>query len=303
MKVKIFIVLSFFLLMNVTANAQKKFNTKGEAQLRIEDTWSKVVAKNKVRQLAKINAIERVFGTYIEQETNIDIEDGEISFKILGNTRVKGEWLKTKDESFREDIVEVKSKNGKANEIWITCKINGVVREIVRPKLAFVTNALNCQQAECRTTRFINGESFYLHFKSPSSGFLSVYIVEDDVVYRMLPYQEMITPYIDAVPVTHDKEYIFFSHSEKHDYFEDFHFSRIDEIGMETEDDKEYLKLYVVFSKKKFSKPILKEGTVIIDGPIPKSLSALKFEQWISQNRIYNVDFNYEILNLEIVKQ
>lgn len=303
MRLQIFILFSILFLGAINLNAQKKFNTKGKAQVKIEDTWSKEETREKVRQLAKINAIEQVFGTYVEQETNIDIEDGNISFKILGTTRVKGEWLKTKNESFNEDLREVKSKAGVTMEIWITCKIEGVVREIVKPKLAFISEALNCRQPACRTSRYIDGEPFYLRFKSPSNGFLSVYIVEGDMVYRLLPYHEMVAPYVDAVPVQYDKEYVFFAQSEKHDYFDGFPYSRIDEIEMETDVDREYLQLYVVFSNEKFSKPILNQGKVIHEGSLPKSLSSTKFEEWIVQNRIYNVGFNYRILNLEIVKE
>lgn len=303
MSLRLFSLLSLLILTSTYSLAQKKFNAKGEAQVKVEDKRSKAETKEKVLQLAKINAIENVLGTYVEQETNIDLEDGEFSFKILGTTRVKGEWLKTKSQKFSEDLKEVKTKFGKSTEIWITCKIEGVVREIVTPKLAFITNALNCPQPECRTTRFLDGESFYLYFKTPSDGYLSVYIVEEDVVYRMLPYQEMAAPYIDAVPVQFDKNYIFFAQSKEHNYFSDFHYSKIDEIGMETNVEKEYLKLYIVFSKEKFSKPILKDGIVINDGSLPKSLSAKKFDEWIVQNWIYNAAFNYEILNLEIVKQ
>jgi len=72
---------------------------------------------------------------------------------------------------------------------------------------------------------------------------------------------------------------------------------------METDYDREYLQLYVVFSREKFSKPILNKGKVIQDGSLPKSLSLKKFEEWITQNRIYNANFNYQKLNLEIIKE
>lgn len=303
MRVIHYTIFSLILFLSINTYAQKKFSTKGEAQMKVEDTWSKEETKEKVRHLAKINAIERVFGTYVEQETNINIEDGDIRFKIVGNTRVKGEWLKTKNESFREDPRQIRAEGKTITEIWITCKIEGTVREIVKPKLTFIANALNCPQAECRTAKYLDGESFYLHFKSASNGFLSLYIVEGDQVYRLLPYQEMVTPYVDAVPVQYDKEYVFFAQTSTHDYFDDFPYSRIDEIVIETALDREYLQLYVVFSREKFSKPMLNKGKVIANGSLPKSLSTKKFEEWITKNRIYNAGFNYRKLNLEIVKQ
>jgi hypothetical protein len=300
---RFFLVFVFISIHVNSAYSQKQFKTKGEAQVKVEDHSSKEATRAKAKDLAIIKAIENVLGTYVEQETNIDIESGKTNFKIIGNTRVKGDWIKTAKESYTEQTREVKNKKEKTTEIWITCKIEGIVREIVKPKLAFTTNALNCPKALCRTTRYLSGESFYLHFKSPSKGYLSVYLVEEDAVYRLLPYQEMSSPYVDAVPVQADKDYIFFSQEEQHNYFKDFPLNRVDELVMETEQNKEYMKLYLVFSTEEFSKPILNAGEVIHDGSLPKSLTSNKFEEWIVQNRIYNAAFNYDILNLEIVKQ
>ena len=76
-------VIFLLIIVSTSAISQKVIKTSGEAQVKIEDTWSYNDTKIKVRELAKINAIENVFGTYIEQETNIDIEDGYTNFKII----------------------------------------------------------------------------------------------------------------------------------------------------------------------------------------------------------------------------
>ncbi|MEM7550069.1 MAG: hypothetical protein AAF363_10350 [Bacteroidota bacterium] len=293
-------LIALFCFSATSIFAQKRFKTKGEAQVKIEDNMTKEGAREKAKQLAIVNAIEGVLGTYVEQETNIDIVDGETSFKIIGNTKVKGEWVKTSKEDFEEDTRVIDGET----EIWITCNISGTVREIVKPKLAFETLSLNCPQKICRTTKYEDGESFYLHFRSPSTGYLSLYLVEqDETVYRLLPYQGMSDPYIDAVPVKADKEYIFFSNKDPHNYFSDFPLSQVDELGMYTDFDKEYLQLYVVFSTDKFSKPILDKEKVLQEGSLPKSLTAKRFEEWVEKNRIYNPDFNYDVINLEIVKR
>jgi len=299
------LIFVFFSLLSVNGNAQKKFNSRGNAQVKVENNMSKEMAQKKARDLAIIDAIERIFGTYVEQETNINIEDGYTDFRIVGNTKVKGEWLKTIDEEYTENAVESKNPDGKGNitEIWITCNIKGVVREIIKPKLAFEAVTLNCPQIACRTTRYHNNEQFYLNFKTPSDGFLSIYLIESDNVYRLLPYSEMDSNYIDAVPVSADKDYIFFSQSDIHDYFSDFSVRRVDELIMTTESDREYSQLYVIFSTEPFSKPLLKEGVVTESVILPKSLSSNQFKNWITNNRIYNTSFNYEIITLEIIKK
>ena len=201
-----------FLTLTINCYAQKKFNAQGSAQVKIENNMSKDMATSKAKNLAIINAIESVLGTYVEQETNINIEDGETNFQIIGNTKVKGEWIKTTKETYSENLTESKNAKGKGTttDTWITCEIKGNVRELTKPKLAFEATSLNCPESICRTTTFYNDESFYLNFISPSSGYLSIYLEEDDIVYRLLPYSGMDNSYNDAIKVTADKSYIFF---------------------------------------------------------------------------------------------
>ena len=298
-------IVALFTIVSINGKAQKKFNAQGSAQVKVENNMSREMAQDKASDLAIINAIESVLGTYVEQETNINIEDGTTNFRIIGNTKVKGEWLKTIKEEYSENTVESKNLNGDGTitEIWITCNTKGIVREIVKPTLTFEALTLNCPQSICRTTKYFNSEQFYLSFKTPSDGYLSVYIIESDIAYRLLPYSAMDKRYIDAVQVLADKDYVFFSQSKSHDYFSDFPTQLVDELIMTTDLDREYSQLYVIFSTELFSKPILNASVDLQSGSLPKSLSRKQFENWINNNRIYNPKFNYEITNLEIVKK
>lgn len=281
--------------------AQKKFVTRGVAQVRIENSMSKQQARKAAKQKAIINAIENVLGTYVEQETNITIESGNTNFHVIANTKVKGEWIETKDEKFSEDTRIVQGEHGKETEIWVTCKITGRVREIVKANLVFEILTLNCPNKNCRQVDFLVDELLYVYFRSPSKGFLSIYLQEEETVFRLLPYSQMDDEYINAVPVKADKKYVFFSAKEEHNYFNNFHYSQVDELEMYTEKDVEYMKMYVVFSTKLFTKPILENGKVQEQSYLlPKSLSTKEFENWIEKNRIYNPDFNYEIVNMTI---
>ncbi len=299
------IIIVCIVFVPLLTHAQKQFKTHGKAQVKIEDNYTKETTKQKAKELAIINAIENVLGSYVEQETTIKIEEGNTNFKIVGNTKVKGDWLKTSSEAYEEHRVASKNKVGKGNinEIWITCTIKGVVREIIKPALHFEAITLNCPQKICRTTTYYNNEQFYLNFSTPSDGYLSVYIVEEDNVYRLLPYAEMPANYVDAIQVKADKSYLLFSPSENHDYFHDFSPNQVDEIVMTTDVAKEYADLYVVFSTSPFAKPILSDGVKLQSGSLPKSLSKNKFEKWIADNRIYNASFNYEIIPLEILNK
>ena len=292
-----------FLVVSSISYGQKTFRTQGEAQVRMEDSMSKQEARNNAKQKAMINAIEAVLGTYVEQETNIDVEGGETSFKIIGNTKVKGEWIETKDENYTEDTRIVKGEFGNEIEIWVTCKISGKVREIVKASLNFEILTLNCESTTCRQTDFRNDESMYVHFRSPSAGNLSIYLQEGDEVFRLLPYAQMKDEYINAVPILPDNSYLFFSAKQNHDYFPGFAYSMVDELELYTEKDKEYMKMIIVFSTKPFIKPILNDGKVVEESyAMPKSLPLAEFEDWIVKNRIYNSDFNYKEINISIKK-
>ena len=281
--------------------AQKKFNTRGEAQVRQEDNMSKEETRQRAKELAIVNAIENVLGTYVEQETTIDISQGQASFKIIGNNKVKGEWIETDKEEFKEESRLSEKKGNKEFEVWVTCKISGTVREIVKPKLAFQVQTLSCPKSNCRTTDFRNEEQMYAYFRTPSKGYLSIYAVQDDAtVLRLLPYDQMTAPYEDAVPVKSDQEYIFFSMQPGHNYFPDFPAGLIDEMVLGTTKPKEFMQIYFVFSTEKFSKPLLNAGKTMEQGILPKSLSQNRFEEWIQSNRIYNPEFNYEVVNVSI---
>ena len=264
---------------------------------------SKKQARDEAKQKAIINAIENVLGTYVEQETNINIESGKTNFAIFANTKVKGDWIETISTDYYENTNTVKGEHGVETEIWITCKVVGKVREIIKPSLAFQIFTLNCENKSCRQTDFMNDESLYVYFKTPTNGYLSIYLLEAETVYRLLPYEQMEGTYLNAVPVTADKEYIFFSAKPENNYFQNFSYDQVDELLMYTESDVEYLKMYVVFSTKLFVKPILNEGKVVEEKySIPKSLTVKEYLDWVTKNRIYNPDFNYDEINLSIKK-
>lgn len=296
---------TLLLINSNCAHCQKIVTAKGIAQIKIEKDWSYNFAKSKVRGLSKINAIENAFGTYVEQESNISVEDGKSHFKIIGSTKVKADWLETTSEEFIENAIEVEDTDSKSRtiEIWLTCNIKGKIREIKSPKIFIDAFSLNCPSINCKTTRFSNGDQFYLSFKAPVNGYLSVFMIESQEVYRLLPYSEMNDFYINAVPIIADKEYVFFSQSENHDYFLNFDKHLVDEIEMSTNLQREYLQLNIIFSTEPFTKPILGEGIVSQNAILPKTLTKAQFDNWFIDNRIYNTTFYYDIINLEINKK
>jgi len=283
---------------------QKIKNASGEVMFRLEEHISKDDLKDKLRKQAIIRAIENTYGSTVTQKTEIQIQDGHTRFNIDGTTMVRGEWIKTTEEKFSEEIREVRTEKGKRLEVWITCKIKGKVREITSSPVVIDFSTGNCPDSKkCGTSVFKNGESMYLFFKTPVDGFLSIYVVENDHAFRILPYQQMSSVYAHAVPVKGNENYVFFSNYQSHDYFPDFSFYLVDELLMITDKEEENLKFYVIFSTDMFHSALLDEGKETeAGGEIPKSLSTNLFIKWLENNRMFNPGFDYQTTMLKIIK-
>ena len=278
-------------------------NASGMAQFRLEEDLSMDDLKDKLRHHAIINAIEREYGTYVSQESFVDIDDGNTQFRIFGKSEIRGEWLKTTHEDFKEEIRKSKDGRRTRNELWMSLKIEGKVRELTQPDIEFNFFTTNCQKEVCRTSIFENGEPMYFYFNTPTDGYLSIYVVENDEAFRLLPYKNMPVQYKNAVPVVADKDYVFFSPYGENEYFDNFSRYLIDELVMLTDKDEEYINLYLVFSTEEFTKPSLDNPETGLDEDyeIPKSLKASTLTSWLESNRINNVNFYYKQIKLKIV--
>jgi len=283
-----------------SAYCQRIVAVSSSATIRLEQDMTKEEARDRAREMAMITAIEEEFGVYVDSETNIEVKDGQVSFHTLGNTRLKGEWLKTNSERFKEDIRTVKGEYGKEYETWITVDLKGKIREVVRPIPQFEFSPLRCPSTACETYTFNKKDPFYLSFRSPDEGFLSVFMVEGDNVLRLFPYQDMGGDYLHYAPVIEDYQYILFSIDHLNGW-DNTGYASIDELYMDTEKEVEFLKLVVVFSRNPIPKPLLEDQEEVGEEYIlPKSLSRRQFDVWLQDNRIFDEDFFYKTAGIKI---
>ena len=298
----IFAIINFLAVGLHSAHSQKIYAAKGFAKIRLEEHLSREETRDMASEQAKYDAIEAIFGTYVSKDAFVDVKDGAVSVTVKGESQLKGEWLKTTKEEFREESRRIKDEYGTRNEIWIICELEGKVREITST-IVYEFLTLNCPDMRCRITDFNNGESLFLQFRTPIDGYLSIYLVNEQYAYRLLPYQEMPSTYLHNVPVEADREYLFFATGIEYDYFDEFPYYLVDEIYLDTENTQEFYKLYVLFSLKPFAKPIL-ENEVEVAGEYitPKTLRRRNFDVWVQDNRIFNTDFFFKTLNLRVRK-
>ena len=285
------------------AYGQKIHVVSATAVVKVEDHLSREATREMAREQAKHQALEARYGTFISKDSRVEIEEGSTAVSIIGASQVKGEWLETIKETFKEETRRVKTGSGVRQEIWITCNIKGKVREITNPSIGFDFLPLNCPDMNCAEENFDNMSQFYLYFKTPVDGYLSVFLADDKQAYRILPYNEMPEKYIHNVPVVADRDYIFFNPVRSADYFEGFPYYFTDEIMLDTEEDQTAYQLYVILSPKPYTKPIL-EDEIELPGDYknPKYIPREDFENWVRNNRMVDTEFFYQTSNLKVKK-
>jgi hypothetical protein len=307
MKIKIVYTLIFCLCF-VPAFAQKNKKEKlvkveAKIQVLMEGSYSKQQIQEKAIQAARIKAMGDVFGYAIIQGINTQIKTSSAngvmtstSINEVSNTMVKGEWV-TDDKGFPRTKFYIKDQ-GDEQEIWLECEVKGAARKIEEAEVDFESFAFNCQEPhKCNSGQFKHNDSMFLYFKSPTSGYMSVFLQEEGLVYRLLPYKQMQEDYESTVPIEADKEYLLFS-PEHRDYFKGF--ADVDEYGLETRPDGEPLSnfVYVAFSKKPFNKPKL---SLHEDSGI-KVIDLEEFQGWVNKNKGLDKDFQVKRFSITVNK-
>jgi hypothetical protein len=263
-----FALLPFLLMILFSCNswAQKVKTVKVSAteQIEIEDGMTIEEAKYLALLKAREKALEEVFGRDIYQGNvmTIDEQSGEIT--SVSESYVKGSWVSTSSETC-EKIIDSRGN------VWMRCSVKGRAKALTKPPVYFVAEPLDCPDKRCKTSAFLNDEDFFVFFQSPVDGFVAAYLMMEDQVQCLLPYDGMKG---SSRPVEADQQYVLFSEKQAPDYF------------MFTENNMETNLLIIIFSPQDFSKPILNENQPSSDHyELPKQLSIEEFQKWLGRQR------------------
>jgi hypothetical protein len=264
---------------------QKIVRATGQAQVRMESNTTVKQVYELAEEQAKINAIENAFGTYVEQQMDMRISEGKTAYNIIGTTKVRGEWVETTDINFKDNFRTETGAYGKQEVRYVTCSIKGKARKSVA-KANIEFSILNLPDPASRTLSFIAGEQIYLYFKSPVDGYLSVYIDDGNSSFRLLPDAYSTTESESCVYITSDTDYLFFTPK-----YNKLPQSEVEEYLMFSAKKLDYNYVYIIFSEDKFVKPLLKEEAKKGNLTLPRSLSSVKFQEWLSYNRALSAAF------------
>ncbi len=194
----------FFLLCHIVTYAQREMEVHGVATVRMDEDMTLASVKRKVIDDAKKEAVKEAFGTVITHNvvTQTTVEDGveKSNFVERAGEKAKGRWL--------ADTQPAKlSVNYDGTSLTFTAEVWGKAREIVKAEADLVVEVLNRPAADAKANTFNNGDNVYLHFKSPSAGYLAIYLLDTKQVSCLLPYRQIKQ---GTFPVEAGKDYILF---------------------------------------------------------------------------------------------
>lgn len=276
--------LIFFLLFLIKLSAYSQANIKTETgffETELYDNESKEVAKKRAKEGAIINALEKAFGKAVFQGNSLFIKnkitgqkvETTTGFNTIAETYVKGEVIEEINIEFDEYLFEKKINKKKEFGTIIRCNVKIKAAEYSEPTANFDAFSLNCTDTlKCKTTSFKKNDDFFLYFKSPINGYLSVFIDDNESSSLLFPYISNREKYYDGYPIIQNKTYFLFS-KEKHLNTDKL---IVDELIWETRENLE--KLTIIFSPNKFDLPDLKS---IKSNSIPQSLPSVDFNKWL----------------------
>jgi hypothetical protein len=298
------------------AQQGKIITIEGSAQVEFPDYKSKQQVEKEAEDQAIINALENAFGRVVIESnstylTNINsgkkVETNTV-FNMIANTRVKGEVINLQDKEYTE-IPGIKIIEGRKVPIKdLKCSVTIEAREIIETPPEFEAYTLACVNLNCKTTSFKNNSQFYLYFRSPVPGYLSVFIDDGKRCQRLLPYQGETGMNVDGNPIQTDKEYFFF---QKGQNSASGNMDHVDEYSLVADNIQDQNRIFLVFSPTPIPKPVLKDGIGIEQlseiekqggWKVPKALSSEDFQWWLINNRIHNRNITVKLIDITITK-
>lgn len=295
-KLLLFIILCSFL----TAFSQKQKKATGKYQINLSKSeYSENEACEACKELARINAIEKVFGTVMIQGNSTTIRNTRSGkevqtdqiFNMIAETYVNGDWIKTINESCDRFIYE--------DDFWIKCEVKGVVKELTEAQVDIAVKPLDCEETTCVTSEFQEGEDFYVYLKSAAPGYISVYLSDGQIAQRIFPYRDMPEDQLNGVKVKADQEYILFSKDQDQLDLRSY----VDEYELYAENDVDQNRIYVIYSEKPLVKPSLNKGNSNVAGiDMPMELDFQDFQRWLSENKRYHDGIQVERVDITVSK-
>ena len=290
----------------IYAYSQKIIVTEGTAQVELLSYKSRMEVEKEAEDLAIINALEKAFGrvvvqgnsTYIKNVSTGEATETNTVFNMIANTSVKGELLEVLDKKYTDIEGEKKIDGRMEKYIVIQCDIKIKAIETKEAKVDFIALPLKCENINCQSTSFVEGDNLFFYFKSPVKGYLSIYLDDGETSQRLLPYRYMPDENEGHFKIEASMEYILFSDLQKYYYFQTPGYP-IDTYELYAESREDLSRFFVLFSRSILNDPFLYEGMndeVLNEREksygytMPNSLPSEDFQKWLNKTRSHMKD-------------
>ena len=200
----------------------------------------------------------------------------------MGESEVRGEWLGYKEDPQYEVVYT-------DNFLVVKVTVRGLIREIKSARIDFSASILrNGTESRYESDTFKDGDDIFISFRSPVSGYLAIYLYDQEGVFRLLP---MMTDKEGSIMVQGGVEQTFFKQVI-------YQYSASSGKTVETvksiyhlvsRSESELNRIYIIFSPNKFVRP---NDTVGIQEDLPPSLSFESFQRWLSRSRRQDVEMS-----------
>lgn len=243
------------------------------------------VTPDQAREIALERARQQViadeFGTFVSQSNTMKIDNingkTNTEFRSEGGSELKGEWVR--------DIEQPKfTLGGDGTNMYLKVIIHGEIREIAGCKVDYDARFVReGNMSEEITNQFMSGDTLYMSFKSPASGYLAIYLLDEDRnAFCLLPYQNQKE---GIFPIKANKKYILFDAFNRWTRSKSFKDAihgvpqdLIESYSLTTDKQKESNKLVVIFSPNKF----YKGNDNLTQDYVPRAMSKIEFQNWLS---------------------
>lgn len=291
-------VFVFVIVASLPLRAQRTERWSGEYTYYGSLDESPEHAKMRALERAQLLAVEETFGLSVSQTniTHASNEDGvsSVNFQSIGGSDVNGEWIETIGEPQYEVGIE-------GDFLVVRVKVSGRVREIVSPKVDFAARVLrNGTEDRHEDADFREDDDLFISFSSPVSGYLAVYLLDDDgEAYCLLPYSNMQDGIFN---VKAGERYVLFSPSHAP---EGIPAAWVEELYMTCDKALEHNEVYIVFSPNRFTKAGDVVGGLDAEGEhvLPRHLDNRSFHRWLSHCRKHDKEMRVDKRIIAISKK
>lgn len=293
------------ILFSMAQTQSKLVFTTGEATATLLPNETIEQLKIRLEKMAIQNALEKAFGTNIQQTNQLWIEnqnqgsDASTSsyFSTWAVSKISGKWVKTE----QLDYVIIQQ-----HPLILKCIVKGYALPLSHKPPQFQASALNCPSLQCQTIHFHNESPFYFHFKTNTNGYLALFIGNKDTVFRLLPYLQTLSYFPNGVPIQSYKDYIFFDPTSDllKSLLPPYVASYVDEIILTADHPVTPYRLYVIFSPKPLSLPYLKTASTNQNLlQIPPFLSLQAFDKWLFDLQAYQENVYVLWIDINVYQQ